>query len=285
MIALQRDVAGGGLGKARHARELAFGDAIVEIFAAQDVFEIFHAVDVVFALLGADEQADMIPFADGLRGVKRLAGGGINGRLIESIEPAAADWIVCFLVVFKLELGAGGPNGSAFIRDVIHDAAVASDRDVVIKLQLEPIELAGGDDIAGVVWINANERAVFHLPTWTDAVHFEVVPAVEILAVEQKLPSGGLLRTGERVDLGVILGEKTNSGGQGQCDCNQKYAFHIFDVVPPPLRGQAEKEGGKGRGANCRCKVIPGHEFSNKPFRNDPQDWPDRSCSLRRFLT
>ena len=111
---------------------------------------------------------------------------------------------------------------------MIHDAAVAGLGDVVIELQLEPVVFVGGDDVAGVVRIDADERAVLHLPARADAFLLEIVPAVEVLAVEKELPSGGLLGVGERVDLGVILGEKTNAGGRGSKQLRSKVCVSYF---------------------------------------------------------
>ena len=87
-----------------------------------------------------------------------------------------------------------------------HDAAVAALGNVVVELQLEPVELVGGDDVAGVVGIDADERAVFHLPAGADAFAFEVVPAVEVLAVEQQLPAGGFFGVGEGGAQGLSTG-------------------------------------------------------------------------------
>ena len=50
MIALERDVANIGFGEIRHSGELALGDAVGEIFTAQDVLEVFDAIDLVHAL-------------------------------------------------------------------------------------------------------------------------------------------------------------------------------------------------------------------------------------------
>ena len=110
VIALQGEVAGVGLGEHRHLAELALGDAGVEIFAAQDVLEIFHAVDFVLAFLRADEQADVVPLAGGFRGIEGLAGLGIVRRLIERVEPAAALRVGGFGVVLELEFRAGRPG-------------------------------------------------------------------------------------------------------------------------------------------------------------------------------
>ena len=79
---MQCDEAIGGLDKKRHLRKLALGHARVEIVAAEDVFKIFHAVDFMDTFLRADDEADMIPFADGFGGVKDFAGRGIHRRLI-----------------------------------------------------------------------------------------------------------------------------------------------------------------------------------------------------------
>ena len=73
MIALKRDIAFVELGEQRHPPELALGDAILEIVAAQDVVEVLDAIDLVLALLGTDEQPNVVPLADRLGRIERLA--------------------------------------------------------------------------------------------------------------------------------------------------------------------------------------------------------------------
>ena len=63
---LERNAAFAGLGEERHPGELALGHPLVEIVAAQGVFEVLHTVDGVLTLPGADEQADLVPLADRL---------------------------------------------------------------------------------------------------------------------------------------------------------------------------------------------------------------------------
>ena len=82
----------------------------VEVFAMQDVFEVFHAIDLMLALFGADKQADVVPLADGFGGIQGEAGLGINGRLVKRVKPAAADRISRLLVVFELKFRAGNPR-------------------------------------------------------------------------------------------------------------------------------------------------------------------------------
>ena len=141
MIALEGQVTDVGFGEQWHSTELTLGHAPVEFFAAQDVIEILHAVDFVLALLRRDQQANMVPLAGGLGRVEWLVGLGINRRLVEGIQPATPLWVGGFRVVLELDFRAGGPGGAALIGDVVHDAAVAALRNVVVELQLEPFVL------------------------------------------------------------------------------------------------------------------------------------------------
>ena len=184
MITLQADGTDVGLGKERHLAELAPGHAVVEIVAVQNVFKIFHAVDFMHAFFGRDEQADVVPLADGLGGVEGLAGGGINRRLIERVEPTAADLVHGLFIILQLEFRASRPDGITSVGDMKHDATIAGLGNIVIELQLKPIELVGGYDVAGAVRVNAHERAVFDLPAAADIVALEIVPAGEILTVK-----------------------------------------------------------------------------------------------------
>ncbi len=134
MIALEGDVAYVRFGKESHPSELAFGHPLLEVFAAQDIVEILHAVDLMLALFGRDEQADVIPPASGFGGVEGLACFGVNRGLVEGIEPPAPNRVFCFLVVLQLEFGAGRPSGAPLVGNVVHDAAIAAFRDVVVEL-------------------------------------------------------------------------------------------------------------------------------------------------------
>ena len=134
----------------------------------------------------------MIPLADGFGGVEWFAGFGVVGWLVEGIKPAAADMVGGGLIIFELEFGTGGPNGRAVVGDVEHDAAVAGFGDVVIELEFEPVELAGGDDVAGIVRVGADEGSIFDQPARPDAVTLEVVPTGKVLAVKEQLPALGL---------------------------------------------------------------------------------------------
>src|SRR5258706_4856171 len=53
VIALEGEPAAIGLGKPRHLAEFALCNAVVEVFAAEDVFHILHAVHFVRAFLRA----------------------------------------------------------------------------------------------------------------------------------------------------------------------------------------------------------------------------------------
>src|SRR5258708_18600817 len=107
MVSLQGNVAGVRFGEFWHLAELALGDAVVEVFAADDILEILHSIDLVLTLFGADEQPDVVPFAGWFGGIQRLAGFGVSGRLIKAVEPAAALRVGSFGVVLKLEFRSG----------------------------------------------------------------------------------------------------------------------------------------------------------------------------------
>jgi len=220
VVALEGDVAGVRFGEAGHFAELTFRHALVEVVAAQNVLEVFHAIDFVEAFLGAEDEADMVPLAGGFGGVEGLAGSGVDGWLVESVEPAAALGVGGFGVVFELDFGAGGPGGAAVVGDAIHEAAVAAFGDIVVELDLEPREFVGGDDVAGVMRIDAGERAVLDLPAGADAFFFEIVPAIERGAVEEQPPAGGFLGGGEGVGGGFAKG---SSGGRcGWCGVGRR---------------------------------------------------------------
>src|SRR5439155_7336597 len=249
VIALERKITAVGLRKERHRREFAFGNALLEIVAAQHVIEIFHAVDVVLTFLRADNKTDVVPLAGGFGGINRLAGLGVRRRLIKGVEPAPALRGPGFRVVLKLEFGARRPGRSALVRDMKHDAAVPAFGDVVVELQVEPVELLTGDEVAGVVGIDAGECAVFDLPAGSDTVAFEVVPAMESFPVEKELPSSGFFRVGERVDLRVIGGGKPKHGRCNESKRSQLCVFHrrrnytnsrgtTMRMLAPPSRHQ-----------------------------------------------
>ena len=184
MIALERDRTFVVLGEVFHLAELALGDTAVEIFTAQHVIKILHAIDDVFALLGRNHDAHVIPFANGFGGVERLSRFGIHGRFIQTVEPSATLGIFRSHVVLELDLGAGAPNRLSRFGDVKHDAAVARVRDVVFQLEFEPLELIRRDNVTGVLGINTSECSVLRLPTRTDGAGPEITPTTQIVAVE-----------------------------------------------------------------------------------------------------
>jgi hypothetical protein len=95
-------------------------------------------------------------------------------------------------------------------------------------LQFEPVELIGGDNVAGVVRIDADKGAIFHLPAGENPLTFEVVPALQILAVEQQLPSGGFFGARESVVLRVGGGEIEDTGAVRTG--KSKMAFRADDI-------------------------------------------------------
>ena len=205
-----------------HLAKFAFGDAGVEILAVQDIVEVFHAVDFVFAFFRRNQQANVIPFPNRFGRVEGLAGLGIDRGLIERIEPAAANGVGGLFVVLELEFGSGRPGGAALVGDMVHDAAVAGVGNVVIQLQLEPVILIVGAEIAGVFRIGAGQRAVLDLPARPDFLALERVPPVQALAVEEQLPAGLLLVGAKRVGRGLI-GRRGGCGfgGVGGAACSR----------------------------------------------------------------
>src|SRR5882672_4824382 len=89
VIALQREITGVGFGKERHLPELALRDTRLEVFAAQHVLDVLHAIDFMRAFLPADDDAHVVPFAGRLGGVERLASLRVVRWLVEGVEPAA----------------------------------------------------------------------------------------------------------------------------------------------------------------------------------------------------
>jgi hypothetical protein len=59
------------------------------------------------------------------------------------------------------------------------------------------------------------------LPAGPNALALEVVPAIEVLAVKEKIPTGGLFLGGERIDLRVIGGGQALRGCRGENECKQ----------------------------------------------------------------
>src|SRR5438105_3397289 len=124
----------------------------------------------------------MVPLASGFGGIERLAGFGVNRRLIERIEPPAPLWIGGFGIVLKLKFRPGGPGSGALVGDVEHDTTVAPLRDVVVQLQLEPVVLVFGAEISGVMGVHAGQNAVLYLPARLDGVALKIVPAFKVFA-------------------------------------------------------------------------------------------------------
>ncbi len=219
MIALEGDVANVRFGKKRHPAELTLGDAVVEILAAQDIIEILHAVNLMHALFGRDEQTDVVPLTDGFGSVKRLACIGVNRRLVECIQPSAPNGVARLDIILKLKFGAGRPGVVGVIRDVEHYATVAGLGDVVVDFQFEPAVLVIGAQVARVVRVGTNKCAVLNLPAGADVLAFEVVPAGKVIAVKQELPAGGFFLFGEGVGLRDIVGVRGfDLGVRDQCE-------------------------------------------------------------------
>src|SRR5262249_55606221 len=135
VIALQRDVTGVGLREEWHLVEFALGHARLELLAAQHVLEILNAIDVVLALLGSHDEAHLVPFAGGFRGIERPAGGGVVRRLVKGIEAAATNRVLGRLVVFELGIRARPPPRAPPIGAVKHDPPVAASPGVVLRFE------------------------------------------------------------------------------------------------------------------------------------------------------
>ncbi len=217
MVALESDGAAAGFGEFRHAAEFAGGDALFEVFTAEDVFEVADAIDLVETFVRTDHDADVVPLANGFGGVESFAGFGVDGGLIEAVEPAAALFVGGFFVVFELDFRAGGPHGVGFVSDMENDAAVSGFGDVVFKLEFEPAKGGGVDEVAGVFGIDAGEGAILDLPAGADGGFFEVGPAFQVGSVKEELPTIGFFSLCKSVVSGGFFlcggsGEETGSG-------------------------------------------------------------------------
>jgi hypothetical protein len=62
VVALEGDVAFVEFGEVLHRAELAGGDALFEVHAAEHILKILHAIDLVDALLGRDDEVQMVRF-------------------------------------------------------------------------------------------------------------------------------------------------------------------------------------------------------------------------------
>src|SRR6516164_353105 len=93
---------------------------------------------------------------------------------------------------------------------MVHNPAVAAFRDIVIQLEFECAELFGCNNVTGVMRIDTYQRAIFDLPTRLNSLLLEIMPAIEVLAVEEQLPPSCLLRGAQCVI--SILGPKAAKG-------------------------------------------------------------------------
>lgn len=98
-----------------------------------------------------------------------------------------------------MDFGASGPSGSAFVGDVVHQAAVAGGGNVVFELQFKPVVLFGGDQVAGIFWVVAFQGAFFDNPAGADGFAFEVAPAVEAFAVKEQFPACAFFGGGQPI--------------------------------------------------------------------------------------
>src|SRR4051812_34946040 len=119
MITLQGNIAGLRFREQRHAAEFALRYPLVEVVAAENIFDILDSIDVVLAFFGRDDDAHFVPLAGGLGCVNRLAGLWILGWFVEGVKPAAALRVLGGFVVFELDFRTGGPGSAAFVGDVI----------------------------------------------------------------------------------------------------------------------------------------------------------------------
>src|SRR5688572_16037044 len=107
-------------------------------------------------------------------------------------------------MIVQLNLRAGVPGGLALFRHAEHNAAVFALAHVEFELELEPIELLVGHDIASAVGIFADKNAILHLPPLAHGLRLEIMPAPGGLAVEEQLPSCPLFGWSNAVDRGLM---------------------------------------------------------------------------------
>ncbi len=217
MVALKCEMSALGLGEERHVAKFALRDPCLEIVASDYVFHILHSVDDVLAFLFADEQSDVIPLASGLGGVNRFSGLRIGCGLIERVEPAAQLGIFSADIVLQLKFRSARPGSAAFFNDVIHDPAIASGGDIEFKREFEGVEFLGGENIPCVMGVHASQRPILDLPSGTDTGGFEIVPAVQSLAIEQEFPAGSCFFLAETVDVRVRRLAQWRQGEKGYC--------------------------------------------------------------------
>ena len=87
---------------------------------------------------------------------------------------------------------------------MVHDAAVRPLPHLEFQIQLEPVILPGGRQIARIVWVHASELPVLRLPTRPHLVASKIVPTAEVFAVEEQLPTGGGLCGGQGVGFRIL---------------------------------------------------------------------------------
>jgi hypothetical protein len=128
-----------------------------------------------------------------------------------------------------------------------HDPAVAPFRDVVIQLQLEPVELLIRHQITSVFRVHTFEAAILHHPPGLHPLLFEVMPAAKIRAIKYLLKSADMPRCFDvrgfaRLVRGGIIGGLSETGitnGRAEESRPQKVnkieAFHLLE--PPEYIG------------------------------------------------
>ena len=236
-MVLQADSPPRSLAELREGRELAGRDLLVPVCTADLERRVADAVEGDLTLLGRDAERERVPLAGRPRGIDRFLGERIGSRRVEPVEPAGPLRILARGVVQHLHLGSGVPRLRRIFRDAKHDAAVAAGRNPVIELQLEPVELVGGDDVAGASGC-PHERAVDHLPARRDGVGAEGAPALRRLAVEQPPPARMLLGRGERVCLWCLRRRQARRHG-GEHEPGDHRPGQISALDPCSVRPRA----------------------------------------------
>ena len=156
----------------------------------------------------------------GLGGVENLAGLGIDLRLVEAVEPAAALGVLGFRIVFQLEFRAGCPRRAFRGGSMVNDPAVGSLGHLEIQLQFKPAILLARREIASVMRIHTDQVSIHHLPAGADGGAFEIVPAGHVLSIKQQAPSGCGFCGRQRIHCGgswlVVRLCQRNECGYGQ---------------------------------------------------------------------
>src|SRR3954451_18223362 len=229
-VILQQDVAARRLAEALDVLVFALRDQSLHLRAADFELHHFLPVEPVLDVVAADDQADLVPFADRVRGVRR----GCDQIVERSGGPVAvlAHLRVGMpLVVQDLHLvpDTRVTRAAGRFRNQVLEAAVAAGCELPLERQLEVAVLAGGDDVTADSWLLAlgallDGAVDTRPPGGREGGRVVAAPPLGGLAVEQQLPSRRLFRCGEgiwRNSTGLCLregmGSADDADGQGCC--------------------------------------------------------------------